>query len=277
MRNKRPIIVMFIMYITISIFGVVLLLPSVQTQLADFSRWNGEAIALLFVLFLAVIIVSITMLAFYMSKDKTEKDDKQYYSIGSNSRKQEYLEREIAGLNERLVASENNWKTVYQLLLSSQIKQNDVSGSVSTSRFLKNFGIDYDNITIKNDFVFVLTPFHPDFEDAYFNICETCRSLKLSAMRSDEEYVKTDLLKHIMKCIVEARVIVANIDGRNANVFYELGIAHALNKPTILISKVDSSVPFDVQGQYVILYHSAPDLQSKLRESLLKVLTSNNN
>lgn len=276
MHNKR-LIIMLIIYITISIFGVVLLLPFIQNQLADFSRWNGEFIVLLFVLFLSVIVVSTTMLAFYISKDKPEKNDKLFYSIGSNSRKQEYLEREISGLNERLVASENNWKTVYQLLLSSQIKQRDVSGSVSTSRFLKNFGIDYDNITIKNDFVFVLTPFHPDFEDAYFNICETCRSLKLSAMRSDEEYVKTDLLKHIIKCIVEARVIVANIDGRNANVFYELGIAHALNKPTILISKVDSSVPFDVQGQYVILYGSSPDLQSKLRESLLKVLTSNNN
>lgn len=276
MRNKRPIFVVLITYIVLSILGFLLLLPHIQNQLSELFKWNGEAVLVLSLSFLICIIVSITILAFQMSKDKEEKKDKQFYSIGFSSNKQRYLEREIAVLNERLVASEENWKTVYQLLLSSQIKQKDLSGSVSTSRFLKNFGIDYDNIVIKNDFVFVLTPFHSDFEDAYFNICETCRSLKLSAMRSDEEYVKTDLLKHIIKCIVEARVIVANIDGRNANVFYELGIANALNKPTILISKVDSPVPFDVQGQYVILYHSVLDLQNKLRESLLKVLTSNN-
>lgn len=276
MRNKRPSIIVLIMYAALSILGFIILLPYIQNQLSDFFRWHGEAVFLLTIFFLICIIMSITTIAFYMSKDKTEKKDKQYYSIGSNSRKQEYLEREIAGLNERLVASEENWKAVYQLLLSSQIKQKDVSGYVSTSDFLKSFGIDYDNIVIKNDFVFVLTPFHPDYEDVYLNICETCRSLKLCAMRSDEEYVKTDLLKHIVKCIVEARVIIANIDGRNANVFYELGIAHALNKPTILISKVDSPVPFDVQGQFVILYHSASDLQNKLGNSLLKVLTSNN-
>lgn len=276
MHNKKPIFVVLITYIVLSILGFILLLPHIQNQLSELFRWNGEAVLVLSLFYLICIIVSITILAFQMSKDKEVKKDKQFYSIGFSSSKQQYLEREIAVLNERLVASKENWKTVYQLLLSSQIKQKDVSGSVSTSYFLKNFGIDYDKIVIKNDFVFVLTPFHSDFEDAYFNICETCRSLKLSAMRSDEEYVRTDLLKHIIKCIVEARVVVANIDGRNANVFYELGIAHALNKPTILISKVDSPVPFDVQGQYVILYHSALDLQNKLRESLLKVLTSNN-
>ena len=138
----------------------------------------------------------------------------------------------------------------------------------------RNYG---NNISVKRNFVFVLTPFHPDFENTYKQIREICQSLKLSAMRSDEEFIQTDVLKHIVKNIVEARVIIANIDGRNANVFYELGIAHALNKPTILVSKIDSSVPFDVQGQYIVLYNSESELKTKLHEVLLKVLTSDNN
>lgn len=277
MRNKKSMIAILVIYIVIFVVGLVLLLPYAQELILEYFEWNRELILSLFLTLFLGVVAFASLLVYYLLKDKSKESSVHFYSSNSTSSKQEYLEREIVELNGRLVATEDKWKAVYHLLLSSQNRTTDVNGIVSTSRFLKGFGIDIDNISIKNDLVFVLTPFHPDFENAYADIRETCQSLKLTAMRSDEEYIQTDILKHVIKCIVEARAIIANIDGRNANVFYELGIAHALNKPTILVSKVDTSVPFDVQGQYIILYNSDFELKTKLREALLRVLTNNSN
>ena len=280
MRNKKPIIVILVIYTVISLMGVALLFPFVQEYIVGYLLHNTKEILPIFWTFLAVIVVCLSTLTVLFFIDKTNKPNKKdihYYGSTSTSSKQEYLEREIAGLSARLVATEDKWMNTYHLLLSSQNKQTDVSGIVSTSCFLKGFGIDIDNISIRNSLVFVLTPFHPDFENTYVNIQEACQSLKLTAMRSDEEYIQTDIMKHIVKCIVEARVVIANIDGQNTNVFYELGIAHTLNKPTILVSRANASIPFDVQSQYVIRYNSNDELKNKIRECLLKILINNGN
>ena len=67
---------------------------------------------------------------------------------------------------------------------------------------------------------------------------------------------------------------MANIDGRNPNVFYELGIAHALDKVTILVTKSIKSVPFDLRGKKLVVYQDADELrlglQNELSRSLLR-------
>ncbi|MGH8660124.1 MAG: hypothetical protein ACREV4_17105 [Gammaproteobacteria bacterium] len=51
-----------------------------------------------------------------------------------------------------------------------------------------------------------------------------------------------------------AKVLVAELTTRNPNVFYELGLAHALKKPVVLISSNESDVPFDLKHIRVIYY-----------------------
>jgi hypothetical protein len=41
---------------------------------------------------------------------------------------------------------------------------------------------------------------------------------------------------------------------KNPNVFYELGLAHALEKPVVLVSSNQDDVPFDLRHIRVILY-----------------------
>jgi nucleoside 2-deoxyribosyltransferase len=61
--------------------------------------------------------------------------------------------------------------------------------------------------------------------------------------------------KHPWRTAVESDVIVAEITPVNANVFYELGYAHALDKPTILLARRDTEkLPFDISGYRVIFY-----------------------
>ena len=61
-------------------------------------------------------------------------------------------------------------------------------------------------------------------------------------------------MDQIWKGINSAKVLVAELTTRNPNVFYELGLAHALNKPVVLISRNEGDVPFDLQHIRVIYY-----------------------
>jgi hypothetical protein len=54
--------------------------------------------------------------------------------------------------------------------------------------------------------------------------------------------------------ISTAKVLVAELTERNPNVLYELGLAHALKKPVVLVSSTEKDVPFDLQHIRVIYY-----------------------
>ena len=56
--------------------------------------------------------------------------------------------------------------------------------------------------------------------------------------------------------------------------FFELGIAMALGKPTLLISDTLSNVPFDVRGRRIVIFHEIAELERKLAEALLQTLSS---
>ena len=52
----------------------------------------------------------------------------------------------------------------------------------------------------------------------------------------------------IFKAILESDVVIADTVGTNRNVFYEMGIAHALNKYVIIINPKGNKPPFDTQA-----------------------------
>ena len=80
---------------------------------------------------------------------------------------------------------------------------------------------------------------------------------KLKADRADADLYGTGkIIDQIWKGITSARVLLAELTNRNANVLYELGLAHALHKPVILVcSKAnEEDVPFDLRHVRVIYY-----------------------
>ena len=137
-------------------------------------------------------------------------------------------------------------------------------------------GIDINSIAIEKDLVFCLTPFHKDFNETYINIKEACNSIGLKCIKGDEDYIENNVLKYIIEKMMTARVVIANINGRNPNVFYELGIAHAIGKPTILISKMENTnkIPFDLQSNQLVLYRDYNELHKTLIKSLSQILIS---
>jgi len=80
--------------------------------------------------------------------------------------------------------------------------------------------------------------------------------LGIECVRCDEiaetGWIHSKMFKHIF----EADVAVVDITALNPNVFYELGIRHALNKHvTVLIRKAGTPTPFNIQGFQMLEYN----------------------
>jgi hypothetical protein len=78
----------------------------------------------------------------------------------------------------------------------------------------------------------------------------------LTAIRADDINMPGPLLEHIRAAIRESRILVADISEGNANVHYEVGLAHSMGKHILLIGDRNSAPPSDVAGHKVLLYDS---------------------
>lgn len=115
-------------------------------------------------------------------------------------------------------------------------------------------------------FAFVLMPFGPEFDDTYkVGIKEVAKSLDVIAERVDEQSFSETILERIYRQIETADLIIADMTGRNPNVFYEVGYAHAKKKPVILITKAADDIPFDLKHHRHLIYgEKLTDLRDKL-------------
>ena len=72
--------------------------------------------------------------------------------------------------------------------------------------------------------------------------------------RIDEQIFEESILERIYTQISKADIIVADMTGRNPNVFYEVGYAHALDKRVLLLTQNTDDIPFDLKHYPHIVY-----------------------
>ena len=96
---------------------------------------------------------------------------------------------------------------------------------------------------------FVLMPFKEPY-DAYFAtiIRPAVTAAGLEVVRGDSLFRPSPIMADVWRMIQDAKVLVAELTEKNANVFYELGLAHAVGKPVVLIAETLADVPFDLQS-----------------------------
>lgn len=106
------------------------------------------------------------------------------------------------------------------------------------------------------DTCFVMMPFGPPLGGYYEKIYKPAiEKAGLTPMRADDDLFGTGkIMDQIWSGINSAKVLVADLTTRNPNVYYELGLAHALQKPVVLISNRQEDVPFDLNHIRVIYY-----------------------
>ena len=126
---------------------------------------------------------------------------------------------------------------------------------------------------------FVMQPFAPPHGDYYEKIFKPAiEKAGLQSVRADAEIFGTGkIMDQIWRGINGAKVLVSELSTRNPNVFYELGLAHALNKPVVLVSSNEADVPFDLQHIRVVYYDVTDPfwgakLIDKVAENILSAL-----
>ena len=76
----------------------------------------------------------------------------------------------------------------------------------------------------------------------------------VSCHRADKDARPGEIVTHIIENLVFSEIAIADLTKRNSNVFYELGIRHAVNDNTILIAQNEDDIPVDLRGQRYLIY-----------------------
>lgn len=124
---------------------------------------------------------------------------------------------------------------------------------------------------------FVLMPFAAELLAVYDQaIVPAATSVGLECRRADEIMKPGGIMAQVWQALMEARVVVADLTGKNANVFYELGLTHAIGHDVILLTQNMESVPFDLRHMRCFVYqpdgHGLRLLEQKLRQAFAEVL-----
>ena len=102
---------------------------------------------------------------------------------------------------------------------------------------------------------FVIMPFSPEYESVYRQVIKpAAESFGLKVLRADDIYSPGVITEQIKAAIHQSRICIADVTGKNPNVLYEVGIAHRLDKSTILLSQSVEQIPFDLRALRVVIY-----------------------
>ena len=114
------------------------------------------------------------------------------------------------------------------------------------------------NVVVSEDapMCFAVMQFTDEFNVLYQDVIRpVCESYGYRVVRGDDFYTSGQIMEDVAQSIRSAALIIADVTPDNANVFYEVGFAHAIGKPTILLSdRRRERLPFDISGFRTLFY-----------------------
>lgn len=131
---------------------------------------------------------------------------------------------------------------------------------------------------LKKNYVFYLCPFQEPFNAIYRDhVRVSANSMGFTIDRADEIYGTQPIIEDIWEAINSAEIVIADVTGRNPNVMYEIGMAHTVGKPVVIMTQTIEDVPFDLRHHRCIVYSYTPpgcrELQERI-EGTLRFLKS---
>lgn len=137
--------------------------------------------------------------------------------------------------------------------------------------------VEFTNTSVSDEpgTVFVVMQFSDPCQDLYTDVITKVindKKYNLRAHHAGEMVGPGVILEDIVRDIIDAKIVVAEITPPNQNVFYELGYAYALNKPTILLAERGKQLPFDVSGYCCLFYENTIGGKNNVEEGLRKHL-----
>ncbi|MBE9491219.1 MAG: hypothetical protein IMY67_13050 [Bacteroidetes bacterium] len=127
---------------------------------------------------------------------------------------------------------------------------------------------------------FTIMPFGGWFDNYYTEIyMPAIKKANVFPARADDLYRPSTIINDIWDYIQNSSIILADLTGRNPNVLYELGLAHAIAKPVIIVTESIDDIPFDLRSLRIIQYDKnvtnwGEKLKDNIISSILEVLDS---
>ncbi len=120
--------------------------------------------------------------------------------------------------------------------------------------------------------VFVIMPFDAEFNSIFNKIIKPAlEGVGYDVLRADSLIDRHNILKDIVRGIATAQLIIADLTAQNPNVLYELGLAHGLEIPTVLIAQSMDEIPFDLRPYRIEIYSTHFDEVEKLKQKLADI------
>lgn len=215
----------------------------------------------------ALIVVITILITYILYLNKKIKKEENY----KTDKFRQEIEVRIAELTNQMMISHERFDKMNYLLKDAQEAILSDKNKMQID-FFKQLGIT-EKISIDPKLVFILTPFNPNYKSQYEAIKDTAESLGFIASKGDDDLRSRSILRHIIKQIMKSRIVIANISSRNPNVFYELGIAHAIGKPVLMISETLIDLPFDINSTRIMTYQNEEELKNRLRNWMVHTLS----
>lgn len=159
--------------------------------------------------------------------------------------------------------SRNHWSIknvdLYETLLK---KANDLKELKA-----KLFNLD-DLYEPNSKLISAMMPFSGSFANVYETFKKCAKSLRMECLRADDIWDDAVVINDVVKLICNSRIVIADCTDRNPNVFYEVGIAHALGKEVILVTQNPSDIPFDLRHIRHIKYLNNEEGHGELAKTL---------
>ncbi|AWB96273.1 hypothetical protein DCE93_11950 [Agromyces badenianii] len=158
---------------------------------------------------------------------------------------------------------------LFEVLLAHQ------AGAQTSSNYGPSAAVQFPADTPRDPrLVAVMMPFTASFDVVYETIQEAVADAGLSCVRADNIWEHHHVMGDVLSILWRSQVVVADLTGKNANVFYEAGLAHALPRPTILLTQDPADVPFDLQSIRYLRYGLGTGDRATLRRQLTERLTT---
>ncbi len=107
---------------------------------------------------------------------------------------------------------------------------------------------------IEATLVSAMMPFDANFVPVYESIRQAADDEGLRCKRADDIWENQAIIQDVVSLIDRSCIVVCDCTGRNPNVFYEAGIAHALGREVILITQSEHDIPFDLRHLRYVRY-----------------------
>lgn len=165
------------------------------------------------------------------------------------------------GFSSNFEFSRTHWA-----LKSADLYQVIVSDLPSRHRHPHLFRLPMTPI-IEEALVAVMMPFN-GFADVYRAIGSAVSTNEMRCNRADDIWNHDAIMDDVVNLIDRSAMVICDCTGRNPNVFYEIGLAHAWGKQVILITQNPNDIPFDLAHirhiRYLANSEGLADLEQQL-------------